>query len=137
MEKKESRKMALFTQYAVASAVQAMNQAGLSSENIDGNRTGIILGNSIGGFEVLEEAYRVLFEKGPNRIAPMTIPKILSNEGAGNIAIKYGVNGPVYAVNTACASGTDAIGQAMNLIRYGITDIMITGEVKAVSIRWQ
>jgi len=127
MDKKESRKMALFSQYALAASVQAMEQAGFSSGVPDPARTGIILGNSIGGFEILEDAYRILFQKGPNRIPPMTIPKILSNEGPGNIAIRFGINGPAYAVNTACASGTDAVGQAVNSIRHGVCDVIIAG----------
>lgn len=127
MDKKDSRKMALFTQYAVAAAVQAMKQAGLTGENLNPERAGIILGNSIGGFEVLGEAYDILLKKGPDRIPPMTIPKILSNEGPGNMAIQFGITGPVYTVNTACASGTDAIGQALNTIRSGLSDVIITG----------
>ncbi len=127
MDKKESRKMALFTQYAVASAIQAMEMAGLTRENIVPERTGVVLGNGIGGFEVLQNSFKTLFDRGPNRIPPMTVPKILSNEGAGNIAIQFGATGSAYAVNTACASGTDAIGQAAQSIRHGYSDIMIAG----------
>ncbi len=127
IEKKESRKMALFTQYAVASAIQAMEMADLSPDTIPSERTGVVLGNGIGGFEVLQNSFRTLFDKGPGRIPPMTVPKILSNEGAGNIAIQFGATGSAYALNTACASGTDAIGQAARAIRYGSADVMIAG----------
>ena len=131
MESKEYRKMGLFTQFAVAGAVQAMNQAGLSKENIEPYRSGVILGNGIGGFEIVDEGHRILFEKGPKRIPPMTIPKLLSNEAPGNVAIRFGFKGPAMVVTTACASATDAIGQALNSIRYGVSDVMITGGTEA------
>ena len=127
IDKKDARKMALFSQYAIAGAVQAMQQAGLQAESIDTDRAGVILGNGIGGFEIIEEGHRTLFDKGPRRVPPMTIPKIISNEGPGHIAIHYGFHGPCYTVTTACASGTDAIGQAMRAIQHGQTDVMITG----------
>ncbi len=131
MDKKDSRKMALFSQYGVAGAVQAMQQAGLHTASIDTDRAGVILGNGIGGFEIIEEGHRTLFDKGPRRVPPMTIPKLISNEGPGHIAIQYGFHGPCYTVTTACASGTDAIGQAMRAIKHGQTDIMITGGTEA------
>ncbi|MDZ7794012.1 MAG: beta-ketoacyl-ACP synthase II [Spirochaetia bacterium] len=127
IDKKDARKMALFSQYAVVAAVQAMQQAGLEADKVDSERAGVILGNGIGGFEIIEEGHRTLFDKGPRRVPPMTIPKIISNEGPGHIAIKYGFHGPCYTVVTACASGTDAIGQAMRAIQYGQTDVMVTG----------
>ncbi|MFW6361797.1 MAG: beta-ketoacyl-ACP synthase II, partial [Spirochaetota bacterium] len=131
MDKKDARKMALFSQYGVAAAVQAMQQAGLDSASIDTDRAGVILGNGIGGFEIIEEGHRTLFDKGPQRVPPMTIPKLISNEGPGHIAIQYGFHGPCYTVTTACASGTDAIGQAMRAIKHGQTDVMITGGTEA------
>lgn len=127
MDKKTARKMALFAQYGVAATIEAMKQAGLDSENIEDDRTSVILGNGIGGFETIENSYRVLFDKGPSRIPPMTIPKIISNEGPGNIAMYYGIHGPTYTVTTACASGTDAIGHSLHAIREGRTDVAITG----------
>jgi 3-oxoacyl-[acyl-carrier-protein] synthase II len=131
MDSKEHRKMGLFTKFAVAGAVEAMKQAGLDKENIEPYRSSVILGNGIGGFEIIEDAHRVLFEKGPRRIPPMTIPKLLSNEGPGNIAIRFGFKGPAYVVTTACASATDAIGQAMNAIRTGLSEVIITGGSEA------
>ena len=127
LDKKESRKMALFSQYAVVSAIQAMKMAGLTSDNFNTEKAGIILGNGIGGFEILQDAFKVMFDKGTGRIPPMTVPKMLSNEGAGNIAIHTGITGSVFSINTACASGTDAIGQAANSIRYGLNDVMVAG----------
>lgn len=131
MDSKEHRKMGLFTKFAVAGAVEAMKQAGLDKENIEPYRSSVILGNGIGGFEIIEDAHRILFEKGPKRIPPMTIPKLLSNEGPGNVAIRFGFKGPAYVVTTACASATDAIGQAMNAIRTGLSEVIITGGSEA------
>lgn len=131
MDSKEHRKMGLFTKFAVAGAVEAMKQAGLDKENIEPYRSSVILGNGIGGFEIIEDAHRVLFEKGPKRIPPMTIPKLLANEGPGNVAIRFGFKGPAYVVTTACASATDAIGQAMNAIRTGHSEVIITGGSEA------
>lgn len=127
VDKKEARKMAHFSQYAIAGAVQAMRQAGLEKGSIPGHRGGVILGNGIGGFEVIEESHRTLFDKGPRRISPMTIPKLISNEGPGQVAIHFGFQGPCYTVTTACASGTDAIGQAMHAIQHGQADVILTG----------
>ena len=107
IDKKTARKMAMFTQYAVVSADQALRQAGLLEEgSFDPYRAGVILGNGIGGFEIVEEGMRALLANGPNRISPMTIPKLIMNEGPGNIAIYFGLKGPCYTIATACASGT-------------------------------
>lgn len=127
MEKKEARKMALFTQYAVASSVLAMKQAGLKKDDVEPGRIGVALGNGIGGFEIIESAYKVLFDRGPSRVPPMITPKMITNEGAANVAIKFNAQGPAYSMSTACASGTDAIGNAALYIRSGITDVMIAG----------
>jgi len=127
MEKREARKMAKFTQYAVASTTQAMEQAGLKRGDVEPSRMSVIIGNGIGGFEFLEESYFKLFEKGPKRVPPMIIPKLISNEAPGNIAIKFGATGESYAVVTACASATDAIGNAVMSIKNGRSDVVITG----------
>jgi len=127
IDKKDARKMALFTQYALAGAVQAMRQASLDPDDLDPQRCGVILGNGIGGFEVIEESHRILFDKGPSRVPPMTIPKLISNEGAGQVAIHFGFHGPSYILTTACASATDAIGNAFRAIKYGQADLVVSG----------
>ena len=127
MDKKDARKMARFTQFAVAAAVQAMNDAGLSKENIDANRTGIILGNGIGGFEIYEESFKKYFDAGPARIPPMTVPLLIPNEAAGNISMKFGIKGPSWTIATACASGTDALGHALGMVRSGRLAICLSG----------
>jgi 3-oxoacyl-[acyl-carrier-protein] synthase II len=127
IDKRDARKMALFTQYAVYSALEAIEDSGLDLDSLDKDRLSTIVGVGIGGFEVLEEAYEKLHTKGPSRIPPMLIPKLIANEAPGNIAIALGATGPSFAVTTACASGTDAIGQALMHIRHGQTDICVCG----------
>jgi len=127
MDAKDAKRMALFTQYAVAAAKQAWQDAGLATEGMDTFRAGVMLGVGIGGKEVDEEAYRVLFEKGPSRLSPMVIPKIIANEACGNISMELGVQGLAMAVATACASGADALGVALDFIRAGRADVMIAG----------
>lgn len=129
---KEARRMALFTQYALAAAKQAWQDAGLEgSSEIDPVRVAVMLGNGIGGKEVDEEGYKILFERGPSRLSPMLIPKLIANEAAGNISIALKAKGAVHTVVTACASGTDAIGMALDLIRAGRADVVVTGGTEA------
>jgi 3-oxoacyl-[acyl-carrier-protein] synthase II len=95
------------------------------------DRTAVILGNGIGGREVDHEAHKTLFEKGAQRISPMAIPKLIINEAAGNISMALNAKGPVLTIVTACASGTDAIGVALDVIRSGRADVVITGGTEA------
>ncbi len=131
VDRKEARKMARFTVFAVSAAVQAAKDAGLEEGNFDPHKTGVCLGNGIGGFEVVEENMKQLFNRGPGGIAPMTIPKMISNEGPANVSIKLGLHGPSTVVATACASATDAIGQSLDSIRSGRCDIMFSGGMEA------
>ena len=134
IEKSEARKMDSFSHYAVAGAIQAVRDAGLEG-NYDPERTGVIMGVGIGGFESLESSYEALFLKGPDRTPPMTIPKLISNEGPGNVAITLDCQGPCYAITTACSSATDAIGNAYRAIQYGQADVVITGGTEACITR--
>jgi len=132
IEGKEARRMALFTQYAVAAAKQAWADSGLAAKtDLDPLRVAVMLGNGIGGKEVDEDAYRVLFDKGPARLSPMTVPKIIANESAGNVSIALNAQGPALTIVTACASGTDAIGAALDMIRAGRADIVVAGGTEA------
>lgn len=131
MEKKEARKLARFSQFAIAGTAQALEDAGLDKGGADPERVGVILGNGIGGYEICEGALREMVAKGPRGIPPMTIPKMIINEGPANVAIKYGFLGPCYAVVTACASATDALGSALNAIRAGQIDVAVTGGTEA------
>ena len=127
MEKKEARKMALFTQFAVAAAVQAWNDAGLENGHDGPDRIAVMMGNGVGGIEIFEESYRKLLESGPSRMLPMTVPMMIMNEAAGNVAMRLGLKGPAITAATACASGSDAIGMAMDMIRAGRADVVIAG----------
>jgi 3-oxoacyl-[acyl-carrier-protein] synthase II len=131
LDRKETRGMADFTKFAVHASVQAMNQAKLETGAFDPYRSGVYMGNGIGGFEVVEENLYKLYERGPHAVAPLTIPKLISNEAAGNIAIHFGMQGPCHTTVTACASGTDAIGDAFNAIRFGQVDVALTGGTEA------
>ncbi|HAP42614.1 MAG: beta-ketoacyl-[acyl-carrier-protein] synthase II [Spirochaetes bacterium GWD1_61_31] len=131
MDKKDARKMARFTQFAVAASVQAWLDAGMDKAGIDPDRVAIMLGNGIGGIEIFEQSYKKLLESGPSRMPPMTVPMMIMNEAAGNIAMRLNVHGFAFTQVTACASGTDAIGLAMDMIRSGRADVIITGGCEA------
>ncbi|MGI6098269.1 MAG: beta-ketoacyl-ACP synthase II [Kiritimatiellia bacterium] len=127
MEPKAARKMALFSQYAVAATAQALQDAGLDRESLDPYRTGIYIGNGIGGYEIIEESMGKYFAQGPRRILPLTVPQIISNEAAGNIAMAFGIKGFALTSVTACASGTDALGAALDMLRAGRCDVCVSG----------
>ncbi|MDR1587560.1 MAG: beta-ketoacyl-ACP synthase II [Treponema sp.] len=140
LDKKDARKMSRFTQFASAAAAQALAQAGLLGEaGAEGRRlvksdpemTGIVLGNGIGGFEIVSESFKKLFESGPRRMLPLTVPLMIANEAAGNVSMLFGIRGPAYTQITACTSGTDALGQALDLIRSGRCDVMVSGGTEA------
>jgi 3-oxoacyl-[acyl-carrier-protein] synthase II len=127
MDKKDARKMALFTQFAVAAAVQAWKQASLEGSGVDLERVAVVMGNGIGGIEIFEESHKKLLGSGPSRMLPLTVPMMITNEAAGNISIHFGIKGPTLTTATACASGTDALGQGMDMIRSGRADVVIAG----------
>jgi 3-oxoacyl-[acyl-carrier-protein] synthase II len=131
MDPKEARRMALFTQFALAAAKQAWQDSGLAEGGVEPERVSVMLGNGIGGTEVDDEGYRILFDRGPGRLSPMMIPKLIANEAAGNISIALKAKGAALTVVTACASGTDAIGLGMDMIRAGRADVVIAGGTEA------
>ncbi|MCL1920056.1 MAG: beta-ketoacyl-ACP synthase II [Kiritimatiellaeota bacterium] len=131
VDAKEAKRMALFTQYAVAAAKQAWADAGLEGCALNPERVAVMLGNGIGGKEIDDEAYRTLFDRGPGRLSPMVIPKLIANEAAGNVSILLNAKGPSHTVVTACASGTDAMGVALDMIRAGRADVVIVGGTEA------
>ena len=128
---KEARRMGLFTQYALAAAKQAWQDSGLAESLPDPDRVSVMVGNGIGGKEVDEEAYATLFNRGPGRLSPMLIPKLIANEAAGNISIALKAKGAAHTLVTACASGTDALGVALDMIRAGRADVVIAGGTEA------
>ena len=137
VDKKSARHMALFSQYAVATAVEAWKDAGFTDENRpDMDRVGTIIGNGIGGLDVTGESYRTLFDRGPDRLSPLAIPELIANEAAGNVSIALGAKGPAQVVVTACASSTDAIGFALDMIRAGRADVVVAGGSEAAVLEF-
>ena len=131
MDKKEAKRMDRFTQYAVAGAKMAVEDAKLDFEQLEKDRVGVILGSGIGGIETMEESCRVLAEKGPGRVSPFFVPMMIGNMAAGQVAIALGVTGPNITVVTACASGTNAIGDAFKLIQRGGAEVVLAGGTEA------
>ena len=127
MDFKDAKRMARFSQFAVAAAVQAVNDAKLDLDAIDKERFGVILGSGIGGLGTIEDGTLTLEHKGPRRVNPMFIPMVISNMAAGNVAIRVGAKGICTSVTTACASGTHSIGEAFRQIKFGYQDVMVTG----------
>ncbi|MBZ9637305.1 beta-ketoacyl-ACP synthase II [Clostridium sp. FP1] len=127
LDKREARKMDKYCQYAMVAADEAIKNSGLDLNAIDSERLAVIVGSGIGGLGTIEQEYAKLMEKGPGRVSPFLIPMIIGNMAAGNIAIKYGAKGKCTSVVTACATGTNAIGDAFHMIQDGRADIIIAG----------
>ena len=131
MPHKESRRMARFSQFAVAAASIAFTDSNIDQEKIDLYRCGVLLGNGNGGLPTTEEQCKVMIENGGMRVSPFFIPMILPNMAAANVSRILGFKGYSSTVITACAAGTQAIGEAMDVIRSGRADIMISGGTEA------
>jgi 3-oxoacyl-[acyl-carrier-protein] synthase II len=131
LDKRVARHLDRFAQMAVASAIQAVKDAGLDFAKEDPFRVGAIVGSGIGGLKEFEEQHTRLIEKGPMRVSPFMIPKLMINAAAGQISIHYGIRGPNAGVANACASANNAIGQALWTIEIGEADVMITGGSEA------
>lgn len=131
IDRKEAKRMDLFTQYAIYASMEAVHMAGIDFSTIDPYRAGVIIGSGIGGIETLEENCRVLFEKGPKRISPFFVPMMIANIASGQVAIKFGIKGYNACVVTACATANHSIGDAMRVIQNGYADIMISGGAEA------
>jgi 3-oxoacyl-[acyl-carrier-protein] synthase II len=131
MDKKEARRMDRCTQFAVACTRMAIDDAKLDLGSIDRDRAGTIIGTGIGGMETLHDQYKVLFEKGPNRISPFFVPMMIANMASGLTSITFGLQGPCLTVVTACATGTNSIGEALRIIQHGDADIMVCGGTEA------
>ena len=126
----EARRMDLFTQYAMAAAQQAVEDSGVVG-TLEPERLGVYVGSGIGGMETFMAECKKLFERGPARISPLFIPMMISNIAAGNIAIRFGCKGPSLPVVTACATSTNAVGEAFRAIRYGYADAILAGGSEA------
>ena len=132
MDRKEAKRADQFTQYAVAAARQAMDDAGFGGNTgYDPDNTGVIIGSGIGGLKIFEEQHDVYRQRGPSKISPFFIPMFISDIAAGIVSMQFGAKGPNYATVSACATSAHAIGDAFRTIQYGDADVMITGGAEA------
>lgn len=127
MDFKSAKRMATFSQFAVAAAKEAFEDSKLDMELEDPFRTGVIIGSGIGSLQVVEQTYSQILNKGPSRVNPLMVPLMISNMAAGNVAIQLGLKGKCTSVTTACATGTHAIGDAFRAIQYGDADVILAG----------
>lgn len=131
IDRKEARRIDWFIQLSVAAAAQAIKQAGLKIDESNADMVGALIGSGIGGLVTMEQSFHTLVEKGPMRVSPFTGPYMIPNMAAGQIAITFGAKGPNFSIASACATGTNAIGEASEIIRRGDADAMITGGVES------
>lgn len=127
MDFKAAKRMELFSQYAVAATKEALEDAGLDMEKEDAYRVGVSVGSGIGSLQAMEREHSKLLEKGPSRVNPLLVPMMICNMAAGNVSIQYGLKGKNINVVTACATGTNSIGEAFRAVQYGEADVMIAG----------
>jgi 3-oxoacyl-[acyl-carrier-protein] synthase II len=131
IDRKEEKRIDRFTQFALVAGIDAVNDSGIDFSKEDKFRCGVILGSGIGGLNEIETQHERLLTKGPDKVSAFTIPKLMVNAASGHVSIRYGLRGPNYAVATACASATNAMGDAFKSIQYDDADIMITGGTEA------
>jgi hypothetical protein len=134
ISRKEVQRMDLFTQYAIAAAVMATDDAGIDYEKTDRNRVGVIIGSGIGGMWTYHHQQQNLYDRGgkPDRISPFFIPMLISDIAAGQVAIRYGLKGPNYATVSACATSSHSIADALMLMQRGDADVMVVGEMRNI-----
>lgn len=131
MDKREARRFDRVIQFAIASTMEAVEQARLDVTREDPNRIGVIFGTAIGGLTTIHEGYETLFSKGPKRVSPLTGPMMLPDMSSGQVAITFGVRGPNHCIISACATGNAALGEAAEVIKRGDADMMIAGSADA------
>lgn len=131
IDKKELKRHDRFTQFAIASTKMALDDSGLDFLQIDRNRVGVVFGSGIGGSETWEEQHNTLITKGPRRVSPLFIPMMIANMASARVAMDFNLKGPNFTVVTACASGTNAIGEAFRIVQRGDADIMVAGGTEA------
>lgn len=127
MDPKAAKRMELFCQYAVAAAKEALEDAAIDMEKEDPFRVGVSVGSGIGALQTVEREHKKLLEKGPSRVNPLMVPLMICNMAAGNVSIQFGLKGKSINVVTACATGTNSIGEAFRAIQYGEAEVMVAG----------
>lgn len=131
IDKREARRMDRYCQFALTAAEEAVRDSGIDMDSEDKDRLGVIVGSGIGGLQTLESENQKLLEKGPGRVSPLFIPMVIGNIAAGHIAIRFGAKGLCSSVVTACATGTNAVGDAFRHIKHGYGDVMLAGGAEA------
>ncbi|MEK5323653.1 beta-ketoacyl-ACP synthase II [Aeribacillus sp. FSL M8-0254] len=131
MDRKEARKMDRFTQFALAASLMALEDSGLKINNENRERVGVWIGSGIGGMETYEQQFETFLEKGPRRVSPFFVPMMIPDMAAGQVSIAIGAKGPNSCTVTACATGSNSIGDAFKVIQRGDADVMITGGTEA------
>ena len=131
MDPKEARRNDRYTHFGFVAAKQAVADSGLDMAKEDGDRVGVIIGSGIGGMWTYENQLKVLFERGPRKVSPFTIPSLIGNMCSGLVAIEYGARGPNFGMVSACATGTHSLGEAAHAIRRGDADVMVAGGSEA------
>ena len=129
---KEARRLDRFSQFAVVASIQAIEDAGLKLDGFDQTKIGVVIGSGMGGLHELEAQHTILLNKGPSRISPFMVPKLMVNAAAAQVAIRFGLKGPNYSLVTACTTGVNAIGEAVRIVQRVDADIMIAGSSEAV-----
>ena len=131
LDAKEIRKLDPFSIFALVAAQEAIKSAKLDFDTINLDRVGVIIGTGVGGIQTLEHEHNIIEDRGPRRVSPQFVAKMIANIAGGHLSMRWGLRGPSQTVTSACASGTDAIGIALRLVRYGDADIMLTGGTEA------
>jgi 3-oxoacyl-[acyl-carrier-protein] synthase II len=131
IDRRDAKRMDRFSEFAVAAAIQAMKDSGLDLSREDPYRIGSIVGTGIGGIKEIEDQHVRLIEKGPSKVSPFCVPRLMSNAGSGNIAIQFGLRGPSFSVSSACASGNHTVGEAFWNIASGRSEAVVTGGSEA------
>jgi 3-oxoacyl-[acyl-carrier-protein] synthase II len=131
VDKKDARRMDRYAQFAVAASVEALNHSQFTIDDTNRNRVGVVIGSGIGGIGVLSEQFKVLHDKGPDRVNPFLIPMMIANMASGHVAMKFGARGTNFCVVSACSTGAHAIGEGTEIIKRGEADVMIVGGSEA------
>ena len=135
IDRRELKRLDRFTQFAMVAGIDAVRDSGIDFSQEVPHRCGVVLGSGIGGLAEIEEQHERLLTKGPDRVSAFTIPKLMLNAAGGNLGIHYGLQGPNYSVATACASATNAIGEAFKAVQAGTVDVVLTGGTEAAITR--
>lgn len=131
LDRRDARRLDRFAQFALGASIDAVSDSGIEFDRENPWRCGSIIGTGIGGIEEFEQGHKKLLEKGPSRVSPFIVPKLMCNAGSGNVSIHFHIRGPNSAVTTACASAAHAIGEAYDSIKYDVADVMIAGGSEA------